>query len=87
MNRIFDDKSDADGGSQMENSIALFDKRFHKFNITDVAFDKLEAGVVFEALNIFETAGAQIIDDNYIIVVIEQPFGQMRPDKTRPACY
>jgi hypothetical protein len=86
MDRIFGDQLDADSGSQMENYIALLDQRFYLLGIADVAFDKLEAGMIFKTFDIFQTAGAEIIDDRHFITIFEQPFGQMRPDKTRSTC-
>ncbi len=86
MDRVIGDQLDTDSGSQMENYIALLDQRFYQFGISNVAFDKFEAVMIFKTFDIFQTAGAEIIDDRHFITIFEQPFGQMRPDKTRSAC-
>jgi hypothetical protein len=45
----------------------------------------MEIGAVLEALDILYTAGAQIIDDEYLMPVFEQPLSKVRTDKACPS--
>jgi hypothetical protein len=86
MNRILSYQPDTDSGSQMKDHITVLHQRADQFGIADVAGDKLKAAMPFETFDVVQAARTEVVDDSYVMTVLEQPLRQMRTDKTRSAC-
>jgi hypothetical protein len=69
----------------MKNDIASLYHRFHQLRIANVTFNKLKPTLTLQTFDVLHTAGAEIVNDNYLIAVADKPLTQMRSDKTRPA--
>jgi hypothetical protein len=67
----------------MKYRIASPDKRLNQRRIPNVAFDKLKTGLALKRFDILQVAGAKIVNYNNLNALGNQPFGKMRPDKTR----
>jgi hypothetical protein len=81
VHRPLDDETHADGGRQVNDDVTalheLGDERF----VGDRADVMLEVGPSDQVLDVGEAAGRQVVEDDDVCTVREQPFGQMRADE------
>ena len=71
----------------MKHHIAPVDELGEERLVVDRLDEVLEPGAALEVHDVVDGAGRQVVDDDDLVAVLEQGFGQMRSDEAGSAGY
>jgi hypothetical protein len=73
MNGAVGNQLNADCRSKVENYVDSLCQSFHQWSIADIPFNELKGGIGVQAFDIFQAAGAEVIDNDYFVTILDQP--------------
>ena len=83
--RALDDQSDADGGREMEDDVALIHQLGDCRRMMDALDRVMEPGMPAHVADILDAARGEVVEDEHLVAPLEIRMGQVQPDESRPA--
>src|SRR5207344_3323268 len=87
VDRLLDDQLDADRGGEVEHHVAVIDQLREQRLVGHRVDEVLEPGPPLQMGDVVDRSGGQVVEDLYLMSLIEQRFGEMGPDEPGPASY
>jgi len=84
---LFHDKSNAYGGSKVEDPVASGHEVSHETFIEDGAFDEFQSAAAAPFREVRLAASAEVIEHDDPFARLKQPVSHMRSNETGSACY
>ena len=85
VHRLFDDQLDADGRGQMKDDVAAIDHLGQQRLVGHRVDDVRESRMVFQVRDVVDRAGREVVEDEHLVAVGQQPLGEMRSDEAGAA--
>jgi hypothetical protein len=85
VNRILDHELHADRRRQVVDQIAFADQPVQHLFVENGVDGEVVAGVLSQALDVLETTGREVVDDDDVVAATEEGVGQMSADEAGAA--
>ena len=83
---LLDDQLDADGGGEMKHDVAAIDQLREQRLVVHGVDEILEARPALQMADVVDRSGGQVVEDQHVVSLLEQRFGEMGSDEAGPAC-